>query len=74
MRLFQVVIALVRRVPDRLMTDFPALQSQFLDSPSEGRLGFPRVSTHPPRILLCGALRDGDQLGAVAMIHERKVS
>lgn len=41
------------------MTDFPALEPQFLDTPTLGKLEPPRVSAHPPRILLLyGSLRE----------------
>ncbi|CAN7402964.1 arsenical resistance protein ArsH [Phenylobacterium sp. LjRoot219] len=41
------------------MTEFPALQPQFLDTPTQARLEPARVSTHPPRILLLyGSLRE----------------
>lgn len=41
------------------MTDFPALQPQFLDTPTLQKLEPPTVSTHPPRILLLyGSLRE----------------
>ena len=41
------------------MTDLPALQPQFLDTPSVDRLEPVAASTHPPRILLLyGSLRE----------------
>ena len=41
------------------MTDFPALEPQFLDTPTLHKLEPPKVSTHPPRILLLyGSLRE----------------
>ncbi len=41
------------------MTDFPALEPQFLDRPTLDKLEPPKVSTHPPRILLLyGSLRE----------------
>ncbi len=41
------------------MIDFPALQDRFLDTPTLDKLEPPRVSTHPPRILLLyGSLRE----------------
>jgi arsenic resistance protein ArsH len=41
------------------MTEFPALQPQFLDTPSSTKLEPPKISTHPPRILLLyGSLRE----------------
>ena len=40
------------------MTDFPALQPQFVDAPTLQKLEPPAISTHPPRILLLyGSLR-----------------
>lgn len=42
-----------------LMTDFPALEPQFLDTPTLAKLEPPKVSSHPPRILLLyGSLRE----------------
>jgi arsenic resistance protein ArsH len=41
------------------MIEFPALQPQFVDTPTLGKLEPPQVSTHPPRILLLyGSLRE----------------
>ena len=41
------------------MTDFPALEPQFLDTPTLAKLEPPKVSSHPPRILLLyGSLRE----------------
>jgi arsenic resistance protein ArsH len=41
------------------MTEFPALQPQFLDIPTPAKLEPPKVSSHPPRILLLyGSLRE----------------
>ena len=41
------------------MTEFPALQPQFLETPTLERLTPPSVATHPPRILLLyGSLRE----------------
>ena len=41
------------------MTDLPALQPQFVDTPTLAKLEPPKVSTHPPRILLLyGSLRE----------------
>ena len=41
------------------MSEFPALQPQFLDTPTLQKLEPPAVSTHPPRILLLyGSLRE----------------
>ncbi len=41
------------------MTDFPALQPQFLDSPSTEKLKPATIAAHPPRILLLyGSLRE----------------
>lgn len=41
------------------MSEFPALQPQFLDPPTPRKLEPPKVSTHPPRILLLyGSLRE----------------
>lgn len=41
------------------MTDFPALEPQFLDIPTADQLEPPKVSMHPPRILLLyGSLRE----------------
>ena len=41
------------------MTDFPALEPQFLDAPTLAKLEPPKVSSHPPRILLLyGSLRE----------------
>lgn len=45
--------------PHRLMTDLPALQSQFLDAPTLEKLEPAQLSAHPPRILLLyGSLRE----------------
>lgn len=41
------------------MSEFPALQPQFLEAPSLEKLAPPRISSHPPRILLLyGSLRE----------------
>jgi arsenical resistance protein ArsH len=41
------------------MTDFPALEAQYLDTPTLEKLEPQRISTHPPRILLLyGSLRE----------------
>jgi arsenic resistance protein ArsH len=41
------------------MIEFPALQPKFLDTPSLEKLEAPKISTHPPRILLLyGSLRE----------------
>ena len=41
------------------MSDFPALSQEFADRPTLAKLELPKVSTHPPRILLLyGSLRE----------------
>jgi arsenic resistance protein ArsH len=41
------------------MTNLPALQPEFTETPTVGRLAAPQPSTHPPRILLLyGSLRE----------------